>query len=254
MARQITLESVLEGREKTYGMLARLYRCEIDEDALASLVSMRCPVNTGNADVDAGYRLFHRYLSHRWERTLEDLARDYTRVFIGANTTGHAAAYPNESVHTSPDRLVMQDARDEVLALYRAEGLSCSERWKGGEDHIASELEFMELLSERALKFARRGDEDRLRATLETQRNFLEDHLLSWTPFLTKEMLKFAKTDLYRGLAHLTSGFLEEDEAFLNSVLVEEDEAAEEGVAGAPEDVASDAREKEEASGGESHE
>ena len=111
MAKDMTVAAVLDSRAATYSMLARLYRSELDADYLAKLRQMRCPVNTGNADVDAGYKLLHSFLSHVWERTLEDAARDYLRVFIGSNTTGHAAAYPNESVHTSAERLVMQDAR-----------------------------------------------------------------------------------------------------------------------------------------------
>lgn len=234
MTKQITVGSVLEGRIATYAMLARLFREEIDEAYLAKLKQMRCPVNTGNADVDVGYKLMHSYLSHVWERSLEDLSRDYLRVFIGSNTTGHAAAYPNESVHTSPDRLVMQDARDEVRAIYRAAGLESSDLWKSGEDHIACELEYMQVMSKRASDASKKGDTSAAASTLMAQYRFLEDHLLAWTPFLVDEMLKFAQTDLYRALAHLTRGFLEEDRAFLAEVLAEELEVAAEleGAAG----------------------
>ncbi len=92
MATEITLRSVLEGRLSTYKLLARLYRKEIDEPTLEKLLKMRCPINTGNTDVDTGYKLLHKYLSSTWERTIEDLERDYLRTFIGANTPGHSAA------------------------------------------------------------------------------------------------------------------------------------------------------------------
>ena len=219
MSKRITMASVLEGRHATYGMLARLFREEVDEAYLGKLKRMRCPVTTGNADVDAGYRLLHAYLSGAWERTLEDLRRDYLRVFIGSNTTGHAAAYPNESVHTSADRLIMQDARDEVMAVYRAAGLENSDRWKAGEDHIATELEYMQIMSKRALDACAAGQGGKTEAVLLAQRNFLADHLLAWVPFLTDDMLEFAQTDFYRALAHLTRGFVREDADFLESVL-----------------------------------
>lgn len=234
--KQITMQSVLEGRVATYSMLARLYREEVDADYLAKLRHMRCPVNTGNDDVDAGYRLLHHFLSHTWERTLEDISRDYLRVFIGANTTGHAAAYPNESVHTSPDRLMMQDARDEVLALYRAAGLESSEGWKAGEDHIATELEYMQILAKRACDAVSAGDQTKAAGLLLSQHRFLVDHLLAWVPFLTDDMLKFAQTDLYRALAYLTRGFLAEDKAFLDGVLAEELAVDEQMHEGAPAD------------------
>ena len=116
----------------------------------------------------------------------------------------------------------MQDARDEVLAVYRAAGLESSSRWRSGEDHIACELEYMQVMSERAAAACAAGDMTKAASTLMAQHHFLDDHLLGWVGFLTDEMLKFAQTDLYRGLAHLTCGFLAEDKAFLDEVLAEE--------------------------------
>ena len=82
MSNQITFASVMEGRLATYAMLSRLYRSEMDAAALAEMKKMKCPINTGNADVDTGYKLFHRYLSGAWERTLEDLQREMGLTYI----------------------------------------------------------------------------------------------------------------------------------------------------------------------------
>ena len=222
MAKEITVRSVMESRIATYQMLSRLFLREVDQEYLDALRRMRCPINTGNADVDEGYKLFHSYLSGVWERTLDDLARDYLTTFIGANTTGHSAAYPNESVHTSPDRLVMQDARDEVMAIYKAAGLKSDETWNAGEDHIAIELDYMAVMARRALEASDEGNDAHCALLLMKQHHFLVDHLCAWVPLLSAEMLKFAKTDFYRALAHLTKGFVEEDLAFLEEVLAEE--------------------------------
>lgn len=225
MAKEITLRSVLEGRQSTYSMLARLYRREMSQSYLDKMLKMRCPINTGNVDVDTGYKLLHHYLSHVWERTLEDLDRDFLRTFIGYNTTGHAAAYPNESIHTSPDRLMMQDARDEVRAIYRAAGLENGEGWNQGEDHIAIELEYMQVECERTIAALDAADDEGASTHLMHQYHFLMDHLLPWVPFLVRDMLKFSKTEFYQGLGYLTRGFLEIDREFLENVLQEELEA-----------------------------
>lgn len=222
MAGKMTVRSVMDGRINTYRMLSRLFQKELDADYLKQMKKMRCPINTGNADVDTGYRLFHSYLSGMWERTLEDLKRDYLLVFIGANTTGHSAAYPIESVHTSSARLLMQDARDEVRAIYRAAGLDMHDSWRSGEDHIALELEFMAIMGHRAADALDAGDKAKASKCLMTSYHFLEDHLVNWAPMLTDAMLKFAETDFYRALAYLTRGFVHEDEAFLEEVLEEE--------------------------------
>ncbi len=212
-----------EQRAATYGLLSRLFRVEIDEELLEQLRGMRFPASTGNSDVDEGYLRFARYLSNTWDNSLTDLAVDYVRVFIGHGVDAFSAAYPFESVYTSEKRLLMQDARDEVLAIYRAAGLDKKESWKEGEDHVALELEFMQVLANRTTDALKKGDEDEAAALLTTQQNFLNDHLASWVPMMTADMKRFAKTDLYLGLAYLTDGYLDSDKAFLEDVLTEEE-------------------------------
>ena len=147
---------------------------------------------------------------------------DYVRVFIGHGIDAFSAAYPFESVYTSEKRLLMQEARDEVLAIYRSAGLDKQDTWKEGEDHIALELEFEQIMATRTVEALRKGDEDEAVALLTTQKNFLEDHLAAWAPMMTSDMKRFAQTDLYRGLAYLTDGFLQTDQTFLDDVLAED--------------------------------
>ena len=159
-------EEVAEGRElvdfmtrraRTYGLLARIFRVEVDGKFLEELRHLRFPTSTGNEHVDYGYRTMYNYLKGTWEDTLLDLARDYARTFIGHGNNGRSAAYPFESVHTSEKRLLMQDARDEVLAIYRANLLKKGEEWNDCEDHSALELEFMQVMSERSAKALKEG-------------------------------------------------------------------------------------------------
>jgi TorA maturation chaperone TorD len=219
---EITLGSLIKSRAATYQQLARLYRIEVDRELLDELAAMHFPTNTGDGDVDAGYRMICMYLSTAWENTLTELAVDYTRTFIGHGINAYSAAYPFESVYTSPKRLLMQGARDEVLAIYRAAGIDKADNWKEGEDHIALELEFEQILCERAAQALSKGDEDRAENLLLQQRNFLEDHLLNWVPMFIADIGRFSQTDFYRGLAKLTMGFLNTDREFLQNVLDEE--------------------------------
>ena len=110
---------------------------EVDEEFLAELKTMRFPAATGNTAVDTGYRAIATYLSGADAHAITDLAVDYVRAFIGHGVDAYSAAYPFESVYTSPKRLMMQEARDEVLAVYRSEGLDKLPSWKESEDHIA---------------------------------------------------------------------------------------------------------------------
>ena len=151
------LIKLIEQRAATYGLLSRLFRVEIDQELLDELHGMRFPASTGNADVDEGYLRLAKYLSNTWENSLTDLAVDYTRVFIGHGVDAYSAAYPFESVYTSEKRLLMQDARDEVLAIYRSAGLDKKNSWKEGEDHVALELEFEQVLANRTAEALRKG-------------------------------------------------------------------------------------------------
>ena len=144
-------------RSAVYRLLARLYRVEVDEEFLTELKAMRFPAATGNTAVDAGYRAIATYLSGADAHAITDLAVDYVRAFIGHGIDAYSAAYPFESVYTSPKRLMMQEARDEVLAVYRSEGLDKLPSWKESEDHIALELEFMAVLGDRIVTAAEAG-------------------------------------------------------------------------------------------------
>ena len=147
------------------------------------------------------------------------------RTFIGHGVNGFSAAYPFESVYTSERRLMMQEARAEVLQTLRENNLKRG-RWTEGEDHIALELEFMQRMATRAADALRAGDEDKAIEQLETQRTFAQDHLLNWLPMMTEDMRRFSHTAFYQGLAQLVMGYVEEDAAVLEELLDSVEEAA----------------------------
>lgn len=216
---QDELIAVNEQRAATYGFLSRLYRNEVTPELLDELHGLRYRVSTGNDLVDEGHRLIATYLSGLWANSTTELAADYMRTFFGHGYNGHAAAYPFESVYASEKRLLMQDARDEVLALYRAAGLAKQESWKEGEDHIALELEFMQVLASRTAQALKDGRQDDAYRLVKHQRNFMEDHLGAWAPLLCEQMRTFSRTDFYKGLAYMTEGFLQTDAELMGDLL-----------------------------------
>lgn len=218
------IAEVTQRRSELYGLLSRLYRVEVDQALLDELTTASFPAKTGSEKMNHGYRLISKYLGRPEDGVLLELAVDYARTFIGTGTDGFSAAYPYESVHTSEHRLVMQEARDEVLAVYRAAGLNKSEGWKDEEDHVGLELQFEQILCERAAAALRAGDEDEAYQLFRTQRGFLRHHLLNWVPMMTEDVRRFAKTDFYRGVSYLTDGFLSVDAEFLDELLSTDEE------------------------------
>lgn len=214
----VNLIDLMKSRAQAYGMLARLFREEVDLATLRELQAMRFPTATGNATVDEGYHQLFEYLRRAWEDSVTELAIDYVRTFIGHGVNGYSAAYPYESVYTSERRLLMQEARAEVLATLRENELKrgdCNE----AEDHIALELEFMQRMALRAAEALADEAEDEAVAYLRTSYEFLENHLLNWVPMLVTDMRLHSKTLFYQGLGQLTLGTIEEDGAVLRELL-----------------------------------
>lgn len=204
----VNLSELIQGRVSVYELLSRLFLVEVDQPFLDQLRGADFRLDVDNQDIDEGYALFRKFQQGVNENTLLDLAVDYVRTFIGAGQDGDSAAYPYESVYTSPDRLIMQDARDEVLALYRSEGMGKADHFPDPEDHIALQLSFMAHLNHRALELFDAGKHQEAVAYLLKQRDFLDNHLLDWVPAFCSNMRRFAQEDLYLGLAKVTRGFL----------------------------------------------
>ena len=183
MAQEYTGENaeiieLLQGRTRQYSMLARLFRKEVTMKEIEEMQGMRFPVSTGNSYLDKGYRNLYEYLRSAWDNSVLELAVDYVRTFIGHGVNGYSAAYPFESVYTSERRLMMQEARAEVLQTLRENNLKRG-RWNEGEDHIAVELELMQILNNRAIEALQKGNEDEAVVQLQKSLTFLNDHLLN---------------------------------------------------------------------------
>lgn len=217
---KLVLSDLMASRAQTYGMLARLFRVEVDLPAIRELQGMRFPVATGNDLVNLGYRQLYDYLKGAWEDSVTELAIDYVRCFIGHGVNGYSAAYPYESVYTSERRLMMQEARAEVLATFRENNLKRG-RWNESEDHIAMELEFMQRLALRTQEALCKGNEEAAIEHLHIQLDFTNDHLMNWLPMLVSDMQQFARTTFYQGLGNLTLGYIQEDKELIEELLAE---------------------------------
>lgn len=215
---EVNLVELMNARARSYGMLARLFREEVDLPTLRELQQMRFPQATGNAAADEGYHQLYNYLKRAWDDSVTELAIDYVSTFIGHGVNGYSAAYPYESVYTSERRLLMQEARAEVLATLRENELVRG-NWNEAEDHIALELEFMQRMALRAAEALGDAAEEEAIAYLRTSYDFLENHLLNWVPMLVADMRMHARTLFYQGLGQLTFGTLQEDETVLRELL-----------------------------------
>lgn len=209
---------LFDSRARMYGLLSGLYEKELDFEQITELKGMRFPVDTGNLSTDEGFRNMYEYLKTAWEGSVTELKVDYSRAFIGSGVSGYSAAYLYESVYTSERRLLAREARGEVLQYYRNNNLKKGQ-WNDLEDHIALELEFMQIMSMRTRDALAAGDEDAALNHIRCQYDFVRNHLNNWLPMMVGDVLKFAETTFYQGAAMLTLGYCESDEALLEELL-----------------------------------
>ena len=215
------LVSLLAQQAAGYELLGRLFQREVDVELLQSLCEGRYPAHTGNDHLDEGYRGLVVFLNHRGERTGTELNVDYLHVFIGNTQDASHVAYPYESVYTSPDHLLMQDARDAVLAAYRSEMITLVNEHNEPEDHMGFELAFCAVLLRRAVEALTAGNTARAIELVEKERAFVRDHLGVWAPEFASDVKRIAQTGFYRALADILLGYLEVDAATMEAVAAE---------------------------------
>ncbi|MCL2892866.1 TorD/DmsD family molecular chaperone [Brenneria tiliae] len=209
--------ALITNRENLYRLLGRLYQAEVDKSLLGRMVELGFPAECEEPELSGGYRMLTAYLQNSGPDPLTDLAVDYAAVFLGAGIAEGIVAYPYESVYTSPERLVMQDAWEQVVSLYQAKGLNKAGALDIPEDHIALECEFMATLCRDSGQAVAAQDLPGVSASLREQQRFLAQHLLNWVPAFCADIQKCAQTDFYKAIAGITTGYLR-----LEQILIED--------------------------------
>ena len=189
-------EALNAARANYYRFLRRFYFQEVDTPLWAQLRQMNIPADCPQPRMAEGYEMLRDFLTRHDADILDELAADFAKVFLASGEYQGKGAFPYESVYTSRQGLVRQQAWEQVRGIYDAAGLTLT----GApseimEDHIATELEYMALLAEQGT------------AAPTQQLNFLTQHLLNWVPRLCADMKKYARTDFYKAVALLTEGF-----------------------------------------------
>lgn len=140
--------------------------------------------------------------------SLEDLAVEYARLFIGPGK--HFAPY--ESVQRADDSgKYWGNATVVVKKIIESTGLKYESSFTGMPDHLGVELEFMQKLIEHQLKAERQGDQPGAERAQKAQKRFFNDHLWQWGPQFCRQVKKAARLKFYKDALALTEEFLEQE-------------------------------------------
>lgn len=202
---------------ETCFFLSSLFLNELTEEALSTLSEADLASNTGNPRIDEGYSLIRRYLSFPESDRRTALACEYARIFLAAGVYSQdkATAVPYESVFTSEDGIVMQESRDQVVALYRQHGFAVDPKLHEPEDHIGYELEFLGMLAHQGTLGGVDQTDEALKENLLAQKTFIDEHILNWLPKLANVANDYATNTFYPGIFLVALGILEEAHSFL---------------------------------------
>ena len=102
-----------------------------------------------------------------------------------------------------------------LSALYASKGLTMREdMFKIMEDHIGLELNFMAELLKEESDAADEATADDLR---KQQCEFFQTHLINWAAQFAADIYKYTERDFYKGVARMTMGFMEAEQAFFRA-------------------------------------
>lgn len=136
-----------------------------------------------------------------------DVAADHAQLFVGP---GPLLVPPYESVYRTPERLLFEEPTMQVRAAYAEFGLQAPLLYREPDDHIGLELQFLCALCTGALDALQSGDATGAERHVAAHARFLVDHVLTWAEEFLDLLDARAETDLYRALAALTRGTVDQ--------------------------------------------
>jgi putative dimethyl sulfoxide reductase chaperone len=149
------------------------------------------------------------------EAAMSLIREDYTRLFVGP---GRLSAAPWESVYTNKDRAVFQMETVSVKNWYRRFDLALASEYNEPADHIGLEFGFLAHLAHLTIAASEIRDGADVKRLIVAQRDFLAQHILKWVPRWADDVVEYARTDFYRGLALLASGTAKEAGSFFSII------------------------------------
>ena len=179
------------------GLLGSMYLCKPDRETLDS---WRALLSEAVPDILSDLKDALEKIDMASDSELEDLLWEYTRLFIGPYKL---PCPPWESVYTSPKRLMMQEAYDEVRDYYNKAGLTVNNQGIMA-DHLGAELNFLAVVLQKAHSDPKK--EQYYRDLIE---GFLDEHVIKWIPQFARDMEDAADLLFYKTLARVTRSMID---------------------------------------------
>lgn len=192
-------------RSNIYSLLALIYRKEVTREFLRLL--KESDLLSGLMELGAAFD--DDFLHCPDSQLVEDLAAEYTRLFIGPGP--HLS--PHESVYherTDGDWGTLWGADTVAVKKFiETSGMKYRRDYRGLPDDISVELEFMKELTDKESQAWEETDEKGALYCLKMERKFLDEHVLQWMPAFCDKVMEHAAHSFYREIARITKNFID---------------------------------------------
>jgi TorA maturation chaperone TorD len=204
-------------RSNVYGFLATVFRAEPSAAFVAQLRSSEFSSVLESLDLSLGED-FHDSPS---EKLVDDLAIEFTRLFIGPGP--HIS--PHESMNAD-----FEDPREagfwspqtvRVKKFIEAAGLEYDESFGGMPDHLSAELEFMQRLATKEAEAWAESNEEVATNILKIEERFYDEHLSRWASRFCDKVIEMSEHPFYVGFAEIMKGFLDYESTRLHAFAAE---------------------------------
>lgn len=217
------LNFILASRLFAYNLLKRVFLEEPTKEFLDLLTTEgfleAFPLADQNEEIRVGAAEIAEYLKDpntSTDNLLTNLSVDFCGLLLGP---GRPSAPPWESVYLSEKGLLFSEETIAIRREYEKYNLKVEKFQREPDDHIAYELDFIRHLCQLTINHLEKKDADKVKELLQSQKDFLTNHLQKWAPQFCQNAVKNARTNFYRGFAKILEGFLRADYSLLEDLL-----------------------------------
>ncbi len=191
--------ALAQARSNVYALLAAVFRAAPDAELLARLRD----AETARLLEAVGFPVAASLPALPDGQLVEDLAVEYTRLFLGPgpHLSLHESVNANVGEHSEAALWTERTAR--VKAFIETAGLSYAADYTDLPDHVSAELEFMQRLTAHESAAHRAGRGSEAAVVFAVQRKFFTEHLGAWLPSLCDKVSADTRMAFYKAVAEL---------------------------------------------------
>jgi TorA maturation chaperone TorD len=199
------MSQMARARASVYGLLADIFR---EAPSEAFLSKLRAPEFSGALHA-LDISLDEVFGDVPQEQLAEDLAIEYTRLFLGPGS--HIS--PNESMHVAsrfgePNSL-WGAATVAVKKFMEGAGLKIADSFPDMPDHITAEFEFMQRLLLKEIEAWNNDDKELSTNILNVEKRFYDEHLSQWVSNFCDKVIDASTKSFYGRFSEIAKAFMD---------------------------------------------